>query len=194
MQRLNSLTRKAECKMHALLIAMILVGQQPDNPAFVAGPAKANDAVLGQQVEQIALVGFSLALMGRPFFTERGVFSEPVSDIALGKAWLTHTFQCKKCGAIIRHFPVALRTEDVKSLGDRPSIRLCSRFAPRFRGAMAFSASAQPSARTVPLKTSRRCRSGAKSSADCASSRSVATRLTPSPVLATETCGFPARI
>ena len=82
----------------------------------------------------------------------------------------------------------------VNGLGDRPSIRPCSRFAPRFRWAMAFSASAQPSARTVPLNTSRRCRSGAKSSEDCASSISVATRLTPSPVLATETCGFPARI
>ena len=79
-------------------------------------------------------------------------------------------------------------------LGDRPSIRPCSRLAPRFRWAMAVSASAQPSAHTVPLNTSRHCRSGAKSSEDCASSISVATRLTPSPVLATETCGFPARL
>jgi hypothetical protein len=79
-------------------------------------------------------------------------------------------------------------------LGACPSIIPCSRFATGFCWASAWSASAQTSARTIPLNTSRRCRSGAKSSEDCASSISVATRLTPSPILATETCGFPARI
>jgi hypothetical protein len=44
-----------------------------------------------------------------------------------------------------------------------------------------------------PLNLPRRCRSGAKSSEDCGSNISVATRPIPSPVLATETCGFPAR-
>jgi len=38
-----------------------------------------------------------------------------------------------------------------------------------------------------PLNSSRRCRSGAKSSEDCGSSRSVATRPTLSPVLVTKT-------
>ena len=47
--------------------------------------------------------------------------------------------------------------------------------------------------RTIPLNLPRRCRSGARSSKDCGSSRSVATRPTLSPGLATETCGSLAR-
>src|SRR5271157_1976666 len=80
-------------------------------------------------------------------------------------------------------------------LGACPSICLCSRIAPGFRWALAFSATAPAlGAHYPPLNSSRRCRSGAKSSEDCGSSRSVATRPTPSPVLVTKTCGFPARI
>ena len=47
--------------------------------------------------------------------------------------------------------------------------------------------------RTIPLNLPRRCRSGARSSKDCGSSISVATRPTLSPGLATETCGSLAR-
>ena len=56
-------------------------------------------------------------------------------------------------------------------------------FRPRtgLRWALAFSASAQPPARTLPLNSRWRCCTAAKSSADCGSSRSVATRLRPSP-------------
>jgi hypothetical protein len=78
-------------------------------------------------------------------------------------------------------------------LGACPNICSCSRMAAGFRWALAFSASAQPCARTIPLNLPRRCRSGARSSKDCGSSISVATRPTLSPGLATETCGFPAR-
>src|SRR5271157_1506861 len=82
-----------------------------------------------------------------------------------------------------------------QALGACPSIRLCSRIAHGFRWALAFSATAPAlGAHYPPLNSSRRCRSGAKSSEDCGSSRSVATRPTPSPVLVTKTCGFPARI
>ena len=78
-------------------------------------------------------------------------------------------------------------------LGACPNICSCSRMAAGFRWALAFSASAQPCARTIPLNLPRRCRSGARSSKDCGSSRSVATRPTLSPGLATETCGSLAR-
>ena len=74
-------------------------------------------------------------------------------------------------------------------LGACPNICSCSRMAAGFRWALAFSASAQPCARTVPLNLPRRCRSGPRSSKDCGSSISVATRPTLSPGLATETCG-----
>ena len=78
-------------------------------------------------------------------------------------------------------------------LGACPNICSCSRMAAGFRWALAFSASAQPCARTIPLNLPRRCRSGARSSKDCGSSISVATRPTLSPGLATETCGSLAR-
>ena len=78
-------------------------------------------------------------------------------------------------------------------LGACPNICSCSRMAAGFRWALAFSASAQPCAHTIPLNLPRRCRSGARSSKDCGSSISVATRPTLSPGLATETYGFLAR-
>src|SRR5271157_5155124 len=78
-------------------------------------------------------------------------------------------------------------------LGACPNICSCSRMAAGFRWALAFSASAQPCARTIPLNLPRRCRSDARSSKHCGSSISVATRPTLSPGLATETCGFLAR-
>ena len=78
-------------------------------------------------------------------------------------------------------------------LGACPNICSCSRMAAGFRWALAFSASAQPYVRTIPLNLPRRCRSDARSSKDCGSSISVATRPTLSPGLATETCGFLAR-
>ena len=53
------------------------------------------------------------------------------------------------------------------SAGACPNICSCSRMAARFRWALAFSASAQPCARTIPLNLPRRCRSGARSSKDC---------------------------
>jgi hypothetical protein len=81
----------------------------------------------------------------------------------------------------------------VLDLGACPNICSCSRMAAGFRWALAFSASAQPCARTIPLNLPRRCRSGARSSKDCGSSISVATRPTLSPGLATETCGSLAR-
>ena len=80
-----------------------------------------------------------------------------------------------------------------RRLGACPNICSCSRMAAGFRWALAFSASAQPCARAVPLNLPRRCRSGARSSKDCGSSISVATRPTLSPGLATETYGFLAR-
>ena len=83
--------------------------------------------------------------------------------------------------------------QDRKPLGACPNICSCSRMAAGFRWALAFSASAQPYARTIPLNLPRRCRSDARSSKDCGSSISVATRPTLSPGLATETCGFLAR-
>ena len=83
--------------------------------------------------------------------------------------------------------------DTVAALGACPNICSCSRMAAGFRWALAFSASAQPCARTIPLNLPRRCRSGARSSKDCGSSRSVATRPTLSPGLATETCGSLAR-
>src|SRR5271157_5689516 len=87
------------------------------------------------------------------------------------------------------------REPQYSPLGACPSIRLCSRIAPGFRWALAFSATAPAlGAHYPPLNSSRCCRSGAKSSEGCGSSRSVATRPTPSPVLVTKTCGFPARI
>src|SRR5271157_2669203 len=99
-------------------------------------------------------------------------------------------------GGTIRHAKVTTyRARRVLDLGACPSIRLCSRIAHGFRWALAFSATAPAlGAHYPPLNSSRRCRSGAKSSEDCGSSRSVATRPTPSPVLVTKTCGFPARI
>jgi transposase len=86
-----------------------------------------------------------------------------------------------------------LDAEQDAALGACPNICSCSRMAAGFRWALAFSASAQPCARTLPLNRPRRCRSGARSSKDCGSSRSVATRPTLSPGRATETCGFLAR-
>ena len=83
--------------------------------------------------------------------------------------------------------------DETRWLGACPNICSCSRMAAGFRWALAFSASAQPCARTIPLNLPRRCRSGARSSKDCGSSRSVATRPTLSPGLATETCGSLAR-
>src|SRR5208337_1423306 len=53
------------------------------------------------------------------------------------------------------------------NLGACPNICSCSRMAAGFRWALAFSASAQPCARTIPLNLPRRCRSGARSSKDC---------------------------
>ena len=85
------------------------------------------------------------------------------------------------------------RPHRMSSLGACPNICSCSRMAAGFRWALAFSASAQPCARTIPLNRPRRCRSGARSSKDCGSSISVATRPTLSPGLATETCEFLAR-
>ena len=87
----------------------------------------------------------------------------------------------------------AVRAKTRRFLGACPNICSCSRMAAGFRWALAFSASAQPCARTIPLNLPRRCRSGARSSKDCGSSRSVATRPTLSPGLATETCGSLAR-
>ena len=46
-------------------------------------------------------------------------------------------------------------------LGACPNICSCSRMAAGFCWALAFSASAQPCARTIPLNLPRRCRSGA---------------------------------
>ena len=58
-----------------------------------------------------------------------------------------------------------------------------------FAGPLPFGFGPALGAHSPPLNSLRRGSRGAKSSEDCASSISVATRLTPSPVLATETCG-----
>src|SRR5271157_582289 len=111
---------------------------------------------------------------------------------------------CKVTSEVVFHRSVLANLSLVKNcqgdcrtaiagLGACPNICSCSRMAAGFRWALAFSASAQPCARTIPLNLPRRCRSGARSSKDCGSSISVATRPTLSPDLATETCGFPAR-
>src|SRR5208282_2512608 len=112
---------------------------------------------------------------------------------------LLHCLNCRESTFLLENDPnliaslLELVQEELDGLGACPNICSCSRMAAGFRWALAFSASAQPCARTIPLNRPRRCRSGARSSKDCGSSISVATRPTLSPGLAIETCGFPAR-
>jgi formylglycine-generating enzyme required for sulfatase activity len=47
-------------------------------------------------------------------------------QIALGKAQITHSFTCKKCGATISQFPVALHAADLRSLEDDCRVHLQS--------------------------------------------------------------------
>ena len=86
---------------------------------------------------------------------------------------------------------LAERNADRRPLGACPNICSCSRMAAGFCWSLAFSASAQPCAALSPSIYPDAGRSGARSSKDCGSSISVATRPTLSPGLAIETCGFP---
>ena len=118
------------------------------------------------------------------YFERRGLWR-------VGKHWLERAIALRRASTLARD--QAALSQELYKLGACPNICSCSRMAAGFRWALAFSASAQPCGATIPLNLPRRCRSGTRSSKDCGSSISVATRPTLSPGLATETCGFLAR-
>jgi len=109
------------------------------------------------------------------------------SDIAAAIAWGLADFRASEGGYASTPRVAVYRQAD---LGACPRIRLVSGIGLGFPRGIGLSASAPPSARTIPINPHRHYWIDAKPSEDCAPSRSIAIQPIPLPALVTETCGF----